>query len=85
MTHLTFERYSSQAVGDPEVLWDVVTSEYGSLKDTIRSAGFDPDDRDTKVGILEVAWNGHPAGALVVSSRSRKLGRPLLVSREPLV
>jgi hypothetical protein len=72
-------------VGDSAVLWDVVTAEYGDVKDDVRSAGFDPDDEDTKVGILEVEWNGHPAGALVISSRARETGGPFLVSREPLV
>lgn len=85
MTHLTFDRYTSNAVGDPEVLWNVVTSDYDDVKDAIRSAGFDPGDPEIKLGILEIAWNGHPAGALVVTSRTRKLGQPFLISQEPLV
>lgn len=72
-------------MGEPAVLWEVVPSGWANVKDAVRLAGLDPDDQDIKVGILEVDWKDHPAGALVISSRARQMGRPFLISRESLV
>jgi hypothetical protein len=47
--------------------------------EVITAAGMDPADEELVVGVLLEAWNGHPAGAVVVSGLT-VAGFPFAVS-----
>ena len=66
----------------PDVVWKIDIPGNFDLEAAIRSAAFEPKDPNVCVGILEVSWNGHPEGALVVTRKSRHVRQPFLVSRD---
>ena len=74
-----FARYT---YSDPDVLpvnWDDGIDGQGFVLAAL-AAGFDPNDEETGAGRLTEEWNGHAAGALVVSGLTVE-GHPFAVER----
>lgn len=67
---------------DPELLpvnWDAEPAGL-DWATVCEAAGFSPDDEETGWAILEEEWNGHPAGAIVVTEATTE-GHQFAVSR----
>lgn len=45
----------------------------------VTAAGFDPEDEEVGCGLLLESWNGHPAGAVIISGLT-VTGHPFAVS-----
>ena len=77
---LTFRRYTYANPDQLPVGQDGFLGDH-EWDDVCASAGFDPADDEVGTGNLTAAWNGHPAGALVVSGCTVE-GHPFAVSNE---
>lgn len=79
---LTFKRYTYTSFDAGQVgeivEWDSYPTDW---QEQATIAGFDPDDDELGMGTLQQEWNGHPAGALVVSGLTTA-GYPFAVSNE---
>jgi hypothetical protein len=51
----------------------------------IIDAGYEPDDREVRVGILRAAWFGHEAGCVLVSRGDLVIKQRFALSEKPLV
>jgi hypothetical protein len=79
---LTFKRYTyaaGSAAGLP-ITWDNNVGEH-DWDEVCTAAGFDPSDDETGTGTLDTPWEGHPAGALVISGLMQE-GDPFAISNE---
>ena len=51
--------------------------------ETIRAAGFEPEDSAVKVGSLRAPWGDHPEGCLLVCYGSLSISRRVAISDRP--
>mgnify|MGYP005869050279 CR=1 FL=1 len=59
-----FKRYT---INNPDAVRELIGDEASvDWKETIKAAGFDPDDEELAISHLARDWNGHQRGALVV-------------------
>jgi hypothetical protein len=83
MTTQTFKLYTWGACGSADLVEDRV--DWGGYRPDwpalVTAAGMDPEDDEVVVGTLTEAWNGHPAGAAVVSGLT-VAGFPFAVGTE---
>ena len=74
-----FTRYTYGAAPDSlPVDWTGELDVPTRWDEIVSSAGFDPDDEEVGIGYLTENWNGHDAGALVVSGAT-VTGHPFAV------
>lgn len=80
---LTFKQYTWTAFDAEHMAADAVDwdSYPSTWEEIVIAAGMDPSDGEIGVGTLTEAWNGHPTGALIVSSLTTA-GYPFAVSVE---
>lgn len=62
----------------PTIEGQYETSDYDAL---VKAAGEDPNDEEISLTLLSEPWEGHPAGALVVTGLSLE-GHPFHVSAQ---
>jgi hypothetical protein len=84
----TFRRYVYNQPHSLPVTWDddemwrrwpaTIRAGQDLTDDEWRAAGFEPDDEEAGFGALTDDWNGHKAGALVVSGLTVE-GHPFAV------
>ena len=64
---MKFTTYTYQNPAPLPVEWDDGFSLQQIADEDVQAAGFGPDDEELNSGTLTEAWNGHPAGSVVLS------------------
>lgn len=78
-----FNSYSSVPGNDLSVEWLRVDPTEEAHYETIRAAGFEPEDAAVKVGCLRAPWGDHQEGCLLVCYGSLSVSRRVAISDQP--
>jgi hypothetical protein len=78
-----FNSYSSVPDRHLAVEWLEVDPTEESHYETIRAAGFEPEDAAVKVGCLRASWGEHREGCLLVCYGSLSISRRVAISDRP--
>jgi hypothetical protein len=79
-----FVNYQTVPGGELSVEWLEVEPAEEAYYETIRAAGFEPEDSAVMVGALRAPWGGHREGCLVVCYGSLSISRRVAVSESPV-
>jgi hypothetical protein len=80
---IRFANYKSVPQDELSVEWLEVKPTDEAHYETVRAAGFEPEDSAVKVGALRRPWGVHAAGCLVVCYGSLSISRRVAVSESP--
>jgi hypothetical protein len=80
---LRFNSYNSVSDDRLAVEWLEVDPSEEAHYETIRAAGFEPEDSAVKVGCLRAPWGDHPEGCLLVCYGSLSVSRRVAISDRP--
>ena len=78
-----FNSYSSVPDDALAVEWLRVDPTEEEHYETIRAAGFEPEDAAVKVGCLRAPWGEHQAGCLLICYGSLSISRRVAISDRP--
>lgn len=81
---VSFVNYKTVPGGQLSVEWLTVEPKEEEHYETIRAAGFEPEDSAVKVGALRAPWGDHTEGCLVVCYGSLSISNRVAVSKAPV-